>query len=135
MLSQKARYGLKAMIYLAKKYPDERYIIVSELSKADYIPKKFLEKILLNLKQQNFLESRIGRSGGYRLKVPPQEIFLNDLLSGLGEHLEPFPCLQSSSAHACWDCKHSGSCEIRNLMSRVYETIFTMFGSISLSHF
>lgn len=133
MLSQKTRYGLKAMIYLAKKYPDHEYVIASELSKEDYIPKKFLEKILLHLKHQKFLESKMGRSGGYRLRNPPEEIYLRDLLTSLGEHLEPFPCLESPVA--CWDCEHRNTCEIRILLSRVYESIFSMFGTISLSHF
>ena len=66
MLSKKTQYALKALGYLASKY-GEGPVLISEISKKKKIPIKFLETILLELKQNNVLDSKKGKGGGYFL--------------------------------------------------------------------
>ena len=73
MLSKKAKYGLKAMFYLAKKY-GKGPILISDLAEEENIPKKFLELILLDMKRQGLLVSKMGKGGGYELGKHPDKI-------------------------------------------------------------
>ena len=73
MLSMKAKYALLAVFALAREI-DRKHVLISELAETEKIPKKFLEQILLQLKNQGILESKIGKGGGYFLNKPPQAI-------------------------------------------------------------
>ena len=64
MLSKKTKYALHALTYLAKKGSDNPTLIV-EISEQAHIPRKFLESILLDLKKQGILASKMGKGGGY----------------------------------------------------------------------
>ena len=64
MLSMKAKYGLRALLYLARQ-PDQVPVLISELAEKEGIPKKFLELILLELKNHGVLQSKKGK--GWRL--------------------------------------------------------------------
>ena len=64
MISQRAKYALRALLVLAEAPPGEP-LMISEISKRQAIPKKFLEQILLELKRAGLVESRRGRLGGY----------------------------------------------------------------------
>src|SRR5262245_33061267 len=118
MLSKKAKYGLKASLCLARSYYTGA-IVISQLSKQEYIPRKFLEKILLQLKKSNILQSQMGRSGGYRLSRPPSEIYLGDIVRILDGPIGPLPCVSSYAYQACFDCKDERTCEIRRVMKMV----------------
>jgi Rrf2 family protein len=71
MISRKAKYGLKALIYLAR-HAGEGPVLIENLADRERIPRKFLEQILLELKKKGLLVSRKGRGGGYRLGRPPK---------------------------------------------------------------
>ena len=73
MLSKKTQYALKALGYLAEKY-GEGPVLISEISIKKKIPIKFLETILLELKQAKLLDSKKGKGGGYYLSQPPKKI-------------------------------------------------------------
>ena len=69
MISRKTKYGLQALIYLTKKY-GKGPVLIAELAKKERIPKKFLESILLDLKNKGILQSKKGKGGGYALARP-----------------------------------------------------------------
>ncbi|PHK25598.1 Rrf2 family transcriptional regulator, partial [Nostoc linckia z16] len=70
MLSKRTKYGLKALIFIAKRQ-DMAPVLISEISEAECIPKKFLEAILLDLKKHGVLGSKKGKGGGYYLLKDP----------------------------------------------------------------
>ena len=72
MLSQKARYGLRALIELARA--DGVQLSAGELAVRADAPRKFLEAILLELSRNQLVVSRRGKYGGYVLARPPREI-------------------------------------------------------------
>ena len=68
MLSKKAQYAFKALMYMADK-KDNEPILIAEISKKKRIPLKFLENILLELKKAGILESKKGKGGGYFFRL------------------------------------------------------------------
>ena len=76
MLSQKSKYALKALTILAKEY-GQGPVLISDVAQREEIPRKFLEIILLELKNAGILQSKKGKGGGYSLGRPPQQITLD----------------------------------------------------------
>ncbi len=81
-LSKRTEYGVRALVQLARLSPTD-FVQARDLAKREDLPNKFLEAILLALRRGGFLESKIGREGGYRLARPPREINVGDLIRRL----------------------------------------------------
>jgi Rrf2 family protein len=118
MISKKARYGLRAMLRLARDY-GRGPILIADLATQEGIPKKFLEFILLELKQQGMLQSKKGKGGGYLLARRPEEISAGSVIRALDGGLAPLPCVGDVRAEVCAECREASSCRIRALMSEV----------------
>ena len=100
MISQKAKYALRALVALVKA-PPETSLMISEISKAQAIPKKFLEQILLELKRAGIVMSRRGRLGGYVLLRPADKLTFGEVLRLIDGPIAPLPCL-SKIAYRRW---------------------------------
>ena len=85
-LSKRTEYGVRAIIQLAGLSPSQ-FVQARDISKREGMPTKFLEAILNALKRANFLESKVGSGGGYRLSRDPREIRLGDVIRRLEERL------------------------------------------------
>ena len=81
-LSKRTEYGVRAIVQLARHWP-RTYIQSRDLAQQESLPNKFLESILLALRRGGFLDSKIGREGGYRLARPPREIRVGDIIRRL----------------------------------------------------
>lgn len=81
-LSKRTEYGLRAVVQLAQLEP-RTYVQAKDLAKQESLPSKWLEAILLALRRGNFLESKVGSGGGYRLSRSPREIRVGDLIRRL----------------------------------------------------
>jgi Rrf2 family protein len=132
MLSHKAKYGLKAAFYLARYY-DKGPVLISDLAQAEYIPKKFLEHILLELKKHGILYSRMGKGGGYHLSKPPDKIYLGQIIRVLDGPLAPVPCVSKSAYVRCIECKDERTCEIRKVMKHVRDATSKILDNTSLA--
>ena len=118
MISQKAKYALRALVSLARTGRGET-MMIGEISKAQAIPKKFLEQILLELKRAGYVASRRGRTGGYELLKAPEEIKFGEVLRLINGPIAPLPCLSKIAYRKCEDCRDEASCEIRHVFERV----------------
>ncbi|HZY67794.1 MAG TPA: Rrf2 family transcriptional regulator [Devosia sp.] len=118
MISQKAKYALRALVALSKAPPDSS-LMIGEISTAQAIPKKFLEQILLELKRAGIVASRRGRTGGYVLLRPAGEITFGEVLRLIDGPIAPLPCLSKIAYRRCADCRDEGSCEIRHVFAHV----------------
>ena len=87
-LSVKAEYACLAMSYLSKHY-DKGWIRIEEIADSQDIPQKFLEQILLSLKQAGYLKSRRGSNGGYALAKAPNQIRIADIVRLISGPLAP----------------------------------------------
>ena len=72
-LSKRTEYGVRAVVQLARLWP-RGFVQAKDLARQEELPNKFLEAILLALRRGGFLESKIGREGGYRLSRAPRDI-------------------------------------------------------------
>lgn len=105
-ISSKGLYALEAMIRLAKNYP-ERPTKIHDIAVQEEIPEKFLELILLNLKAARLVESIRGANGGYRLRRPPDKIFLGEIIRTIDGALAPMGDAESLRRLVKVDRKHS----------------------------
>ncbi len=132
MLSNKAKYGLKAMMYLAQ-YGEDRPVQIGEIAEKRGISRKFLDAILLELKNAGFLISRKGKNGGYHLAMPPHSIILGNVLRVLDGPLAPIPCASRLYYRPCADCEDEASCAIRAVMLNVRDAIATVLDKTTLA--
>jgi Rrf2 family protein len=120
MITQKAKYALRALAALAQADPAEPQMI-SDIAAQKKIPKKFLEQILLDLKHQGIVSSRRGKQGGYLLLKPAEEITFGEVLRLIDGPIAPLPCLSITAYRRCDDCDGEQNCEIRHVFAKVAE--------------
>lgn len=132
MISKKTKYALKALIYLARAY-DKGPILISDLAREERIPKKFLELILLTLKNNGILQSRKGRGGGYYLGKPPKAISMGNVIRVLEGPLAPVPCVSETAYAKCDECVDERSCGIRLLMKDVRDAMAKILDNTTLA--
>ena len=118
MLSQRAKYGLKALLALARQ-KESRPLLVAEIARQESIPKKFLEVILLQLKNQGIVRSKKGRGGGYLLLQPAEKVTFGQVIRILDGPLAPVPCASVTAYRKCEDCVDVETCEVRLVMRQV----------------
>ncbi|MBC7889586.1 MAG: Rrf2 family transcriptional regulator [Ferruginibacter sp.] len=106
MLSKKTQYALKALGYLAGKY-GQGPVLISEIAAKKKIPIKFLETILLELKQKNVLDSKKGKGGGYYLIESPKKTSLAHAIRLVGGPIALLPCVSLNFYEKCEDCDES----------------------------
>jgi Rrf2 family protein len=115
MISQKARYALRALLYLASRGEDAP-VQISEIADKERIPRKFLEAILLELKKTGIVRSHRGRSGGYSLGRPAKDISFADVLRVTDGPLALSPCVSVMAYRKCDDCFDEAVCAIRKAL-------------------
>lgn len=120
MISQKAKYALRALSALARAEAG-RPMLIAEIADLQKIPKKFLEQILLELKRNGLVASRRGQQGGYLLLKPAEAITYGEVLRLIDGPLAPLPCLSVTAYRACEDCNGEADCEVRHVFHRVAE--------------
>src|SRR5450432_4384358 len=95
-LSRKARYALKALYVLAAD--DARGpVLIADLAEGEKIPRKFLEAILLELKNAGILKSKKGKGGGYALARPADQIMIGEIIRVIDGPLAPIPCVSEKA--------------------------------------
>jgi Rrf2 family protein len=120
MISQKAKYALKALLVLARA-PKGEAIQIRDIAEAESIPRKFLEQIMLDLKHSGYLTSRRGRAGGYELLKPAHAITYGEILRLIDGPIAPLPCLSRIAYRRCDDCPSEADCEVRKVFAGVAE--------------
>ncbi|SEP67443.1 transcriptional regulator, BadM/Rrf2 family [Devosia sp. YR412] len=131
MLTKKGKYGLKALAALSE-LPPGQLAFVGEVATANNIPKKFLDAILAELRNAGFVQSRKGKTGGYALARPADEIKIGHVVRVLDGPLAPIPCASKTRYQPCTDCDEA-TCQIRHLMLDVRNAIADVLDNTSLT--
>ena len=131
MLTNKAKYGLKALAYLALH--QGKGVQGAEIANAYCMPKKFLDAILLQIKNIGVIRSKKGKGGGYQLSRPPDTISLGQVIRELDGPFAPVPCVSRSAYARCSDCPDEGACIIRPVMQEVRDAISAVLDNRTLA--
>lgn len=134
MLTKKGKYGLKALAYLAMLEPGET-AFVADIAAHNNISKKFLDAILLELRNDGILRSKKGPGGGYCLSKAPSQITIGQAVRVLVGPLAPIRCASRMAYEPCEDCEDHKGCQVRRSMLLVREAIAGVLDSMTLEHF
>ncbi len=115
MLSNKAKYALKAAGYLAARF-NTPPVQILEVAKAKNIPLKFLENILLELRKAGVLESKKGKGGGYFFKQDPATISIAKVIRAIDGPIAMLPCVSLNFYKKCDDCDET-NCRIKRVFA------------------
>ena len=118
MISKKTKYALNALVHLAHKY-EQGPVLISSISLDENIPRKFLEAILLDLKNAGILASKKGKGGGYYLLKRPEDVNLADVMRLFDGPIALLPCVTYKYYQRCEECKDEETCGIRDVFMTV----------------
>lgn len=134
MITQKMKYALKALLVLAeeaaKGMPEP--LTIEEIARRSGTPKRFLEHILLEVRNAGIIASIRGRSGGYLLVKKPSEVSLSELLRMIDGPIAPLPCLSRRAYQRCEDCADEATCRIRKVFADVFWSYLVLIDSLTL---
>ncbi len=138
MLTQKAKYGLRALGVLARAASDAPpgrpgTLPIHEIAERAHAPRKFLEAILLDLRRHGFVDSLRGKAGGYVLARQAGDIALSDLIRAIDGPLAPIPCASLAAYRPCTDCPDPTHCAIRKVMRQVRDATAAVLDGTTLA--
>ena len=138
-ISKRGEYGLRAMIDLATQLTPHdgqssvaSVVQIKEIAGRQHIPAKFLEQILLTLKNNGMLHSRMGVGGGYYLARPAGEISLGHIVRVLDGPLAPIGCVSQMAYETC-GCPDEKTCGLRLVMLDVRNAISDILDNTTLA--
>lgn len=118
MLSKRAKYAIKALLYLHQNRastPISAKIIAQE----ELIPYKFLENILRELRQNKLITSERGAEGGYKFLKDPEDITVADVMRIVDGPIALIPCVSENFYEKCNECVDETTCRIRKLFNNL----------------
>ena len=130
MLSKRSQYAFKALIYLTEKY-NQGPVLISEIARKKKIPLKFLENILLQLKNEGYLESKKGKGGGYFLKKDPRKIKVAPIIRIVNGPISMLSCVSLYFYKKCKNCDGQ-HCGLKDMMTEVRDASLKILENRSL---
>lgn len=131
-ISKRGEYGLRAMIDMATWKSDNGVVQIKEIAEREQIPSKFLEQILLTLKNAGLLHSKMGIGGGYYLARPADQITLGHIIRTLDGPLAPIRCVSQMAYEPC-GCPDEQYCGLRLVMGDVRNAIASILDHTTLA--
>ncbi|MFP4846997.1 RrF2 family transcriptional regulator [Winogradskyella sp. PE311] len=132
MLSKKTKYGIKALVFLAKQ-KTHKPVQISVISQSENISRKFLESILLTLKKNGVLGSKKGKGGGYYLLKEPGHIQMTTVMRLLEGPIAMVPCVSLNFYEKCDDCEDENLCAVNKIMLKVRDNTLDIFKNTTLA--
>jgi len=132
MLSKKTRYALKALVVLGKHFGGAP-MQISKIASEEHIPKKFLEQILLDMRNAGLLYSKKGSGGGYGLVKDPAEIYMVQVLRLTGGPVALLPCVSLNFYQKCDECANEATCGVRDVFVEVRNATLKILSETSIA--
>jgi Rrf2 family protein len=135
MITQKMKYALKALLTLADeaRKPAPEALTIEVIARRSGTPKRFLEHILLEIRNAGIIASTRGRAGGYQLIKPPETVSVSELLRMIDGPIAPLPCLSRRAYQRCEDCSDEETCRIRKVFAEVFWSYLVLIESLTLA--
>jgi len=132
MISKKTKYAIHALVRLARDY-EKGPVLIGDISKQENIPKKFLEAILLDLKNAGILASKKGKGGGYYLSKKPDEVNIAEIYRLFDGPIALLPCVTYKYYRRCDECKDETTCGIRKVVQELRDNTVNLLKSTTLA--
>jgi Rrf2 family protein len=133
MLTMKAKYALRTMTALARS--GDARVQARQLAERCRIPAKFLETILVELREAGFVQSRRGQQGGHALARAAEDIRIGDVIRAIDGPLAPVRCASVTAYEPCRDCPDPDACALRALMRETRDALSRVLDGRSLREF
>lgn len=131
MLSKKTKYAIHALSFLAKNDKNTPQLI-AHISEETNTPRKFLEAILLDLKKNGILGSKMGKGGGYYLIKKPQDVKLSSILRLFDGPIAYVPCASLNYYEKCEECEDEENCGLHHIMVDVRDETLKLLENKSI---
>lgn len=132
MLTKKSKYGIKALIFLGKNY-GKQPVQIMKIATEEQIPKKFLEQILIELRNAGLLYSIKGAKGGYSLNKDPKDIRMTQVIRLLDGPIALLPCVSLNFYRKCDECISEEICGIRDTFADVRDAMLQILNDTSIA--
>lgn len=132
MLSKKAKYAINALVYLAQQ-PQNEPVQIRTIAETENISRKFLESILLVLRNAGMVNSKKGKDGGYYISLTPEEINMAEVMRIFDGPIALLPCVTHKYYQKCQECKDEIHCGIRDIFSDVRRETVRMLKDATLA--
>lgn len=133
MLSSKAKYAVRAATMLAEHADSDELTHTADIAERERIPRKFLEAILVQLRDHGIVESRRGSHGGHHLSRPPSEISVADIIRIVDGPLALTPCASVTRFRPCADCVDIAECRLQHVMREARDAVAGVLENCSLA--
>jgi len=121
-----------ALTRLAKEF-GKGTLMINEIAESEKIPKRFLESILLELKKNGYLGSKLGKNGGYFLLKKPEEVNLLEIVRLFEGSIALLRCTSQKYYMPCEHCKDEETCSIRGTFKDIRDYTFNKLEKTSLA--
>ncbi|ACK42544.1 RrF2 family transcriptional regulator [Dictyoglomus turgidum] len=128
-LPTRSRYGLRALIYIAKNQKEENPVSVRKIAEAEEIPLRYLERIMRILSQKGYVRAEVGAEGGYYLSMLPENIKILDVVEALEGRINLVDCLHGIK------CKRMAYCPTRPLWMEMTKSLKETLAKYTLADF
>lgn len=126
----KGDYALKAILDLAMNSQTDKLVPLTDIAQRQDIPLPFLEQIMLTLKKAGYVQSRVGKGGGFFLAKKPEVITLGEIVRLIEGPVEPIACGVRGRPSGCAD---EGACAFREIWMRVTEAVSEIVDTITFA--
>jgi Rrf2 family protein len=133
MLSSKGKYAVRAATMLAEQFASQVWTPTVAIADREKIPRKFLESILVQLRDGGLVDSRRGPQGGHRLARDPATISMADIIRLIDGPLALTPCASVTRFRPCTDCGASENCRIQPVMRQARDAVAAVLETCSLA--
>ncbi len=131
MISNKCKYAIRALTYISSCQHREGGVVSSEIAAAEQIPKKFLETILRELRNNRILNSKRGKEGGYTLLRKPAEISMTEIMRIMDGPIAMLPCVSLNYYASCDECQEE-TCRIKGVFEQVRDRTLEILNATTL---
>ena len=131
MISNKCKYAIRALLYIARQSESDRAVMTSEIAEAQKIPRKFLEGILRDLRNNRILDSKRGKDGGFRLLRDPEEVSMTEIIRIMDGPIAMLPCVSLNYYRSCDECEED-CCQVKGLIEQVRDRTLEVLNNANL---
>jgi Rrf2 family protein len=126
-LGHTAKYAMQALAYLIRSHARDEWGQIADIAESCHIPRKYLEQVLLDLKNAGLVESKKGQHGGYRLARDPHQISLAQAIAAVQGEMLPLPPWMNES-----EANFSTEFGLRELAQQAQNAVYNVFDKASI---